>query len=144
MELPSVMITPEDIRRVMGIQARRVCDNVFPQERPNAVTDRLTEFIVVSLPYSFVNRMMGEDDDWWLDLTVVYEIYVADRKSASDPKLVDDPTMKRLRQALLGTFPLVDKEQGFKIVRPRTVVPATSDGNGYHYTRIQAKMTTMV
>ena len=128
----------------MGKQAQKVCENVFPQDRPNASTEKLKEFIVVSLPYSFVNRTLGEDDDWWLDITVVYEIYVADQKSASNPKLIDDKTMKRLREGLLNTFPLVNKTQGFKIVRPRIVIPASSDGNGYHYTRIQAKMTTMV
>ena len=138
------MITPEDIRREMGRQARTVCDKVFPQERPNASTEKLTEFIVVSLPYSFSNRTLGESDDWWLDITVVYEIYVADRKTAGNPKLVDDKTMERLREALFGTFPLTDGDRRFKIVRPRTVIPAASDGNGYHYTRIQAKMTTMV
>ena len=138
------MITPEDIRTAMGKQAKAVCSKVFPQERPNAVTEKLTEFIVVSLPYSFVNRTLGEDDDWWLDLTVVYEIFVADRKSADNPKQLDDKSMKRLREALYETFPLVDESLGFKITRPRTVIPASSDGNGYHYTRIQARMTTMV
>lgn len=138
------MITPEDIRKAMARQAKKVCDRVFPQERPNAVTETLKEFIVVSLPYSEVNRMMSEDDDWWLDMTVVYEIFVADRKSAANPKEVDDAAMKRLRQALFDKFPLIDYKQGFKIVRPRTVIPASSDGNGYHYTRIQAKMTTLV
>ena len=135
------MITPEDIRKAMGRQAMTVCKKVFPQDRPNAVTEKLTEFIVVSLPYSFVNRMLGEDDDWWVDITVVYEIFVADNKTAADPKRLDDDKMK---SALFGTFPLVDRELGIKITRPRTVIPASSDGNGYHYTRIQAKMTTMV
>ena len=58
------MITPEDIRKAMGKQAKRVCKSVFEQDRPNATTEKLTEFIVVSLPYSEVNRTMGEDDDW--------------------------------------------------------------------------------
>ena len=138
------MITPEDIRTSMGRQAKQVCQKVYPQERPSAVTDKLTEFIVVSLPYSGVNRTLGETDDWWYDLTVVYEIFVADKKSAADPKQMDDKAMKRLREALFGTFPMVDAKLGFKITRPRTVIPASSDGNGYHYTRIQAKMTTMV
>lgn len=138
------MITPEDIRRVMGKQAKRVCKDVYPQDRPNATTEKLTAFIVVSLPYSASNRMLGEDDDWWLDQTVVYEIYVADKSSASNPKQIDDKTMEQLREALYSTFPLSEPNGEFKIVRPRTVIPSSSDGNGYHYTRIQAKMTTMV
>lgn len=127
----------------MGKQAKKVCETVYPQDRPNAVPEKLKEFIVVSLPYSFVNRTLGEDDDWWLDITVVYEIFVADKISAKNPKLLDDEEMGRLRKALYETFPLVS-DKGFKITRPRTVIPASSDGNGYHYTRIQAKMTTMV
>ncbi|MCR5533718.1 MAG: hypothetical protein K6F47_00865 [Bacteroidaceae bacterium] len=127
----------------MGKQANNACDKVFPQDRPNATTDKLKEFIVVSLPYSFVNRELSEDD-WWLDATVVYDIYVADKKSANNPVQVDDKSMKRLRDALLKTFPLVNRNLGIKIVRPRIVIVSSSDGNGYHYSRVQARMTTMV
>lgn len=128
----------------MGKQVRGICSKVFPQERPNALTEDLKEFIVVSLPYSSVNRTLGECDDWWIDMTVVYEIFVADRKSAGDPKLLNDKRMKQLREAVYETFPMVEGSRRFKITRPRTVIPSSSDGNGYHYTRIQAKMTTMV
>lgn len=138
------MITPEDILEVMGRQAKTVCDKVYPQERPNAVTEKLTEFIVVSLPYSESNRTLGESDDWWLDETVVFEAYVADRKTAADPKMFNLPRMRELREGIRNLFPIVDYEAGLKITRPRTVVNASSDGNGYHYTRIQAKMTTML
>lgn len=138
------MITPEDILEVMGKQAKTVCTKVYPQDRPNASTEKLTEFIVVSLPYSESNKMLGEDDDWWLDETVVFEIYVADKKTASDPKLFNHKEMKKLRESVKGLFPIIDYTNGFKITRPRIVVNASSDGNGYHYSRIQAKMTTML
>ena len=138
------MIEAEDILEVMGKQAKKVCSKVYPQDRPNATTDKLTQFIVVSLPYSESNKMLGEDDDWWLDMTVVFEIYVADDKTASNPKQLDVKTMKSLRSQLKALFPIVDDNLGISITRPRTVIVASSDGNGYHYSRIQAKMTTMV
>lgn len=138
------MIEPEDILTVMGVEAKKVCTKVYPQDRPNATTDKLTQFIVVSLPYSPSNKTVGESDDWWLDQTVVFEIYVADKKTASNPKEYDVKTMKTLRQNLRALFPIIDRALGIKITRPRTVVMASSDGNGYHYSRIQAKMTTMV
>lgn len=138
------MIEPEDILKVMGVEAKKVCAKVYPHDRPNATTDKLTQFIVVSLPYSVSNKMLGEDDDWWLDMTVVFDIYVADKKTASNPKEFDMKPMKTLRSGLRALFPIVDTTLGIKITRPRTVVNAGSDGNGYHYTRIQAKMTTMV
>lgn len=138
------MIQTEDISEVMDLRAQSICKRTFLQERPNAVTEPLDEFIVVSLPYSEVNRTMGETDDWWLDMTVVYEIYVADRQTASNPKELNVPRMKALKEAVRSLFPIIDDERRFKIVRPRVVVPASSDGNGYHYCRIQAKMTTMV
>ena len=138
------MIQPEDILKVMGREAKAVCDTVFPQYRPNAVTEALRRFVVVSLPYSVVNKMLGEDDDWWLDQTVVFDLYVADKKGAENPKLLDLETMKELRSDILDLFPIVDMDAGFKITRPRIVVPAASDGNGYHFSRIQAKMSTMV
>ena len=138
------MIEAEDILEVMGKQAKKVCSKVYPQDRPNATTDKLTQFIVVSLPYSESNKMLGEDDDWWLDMTVVFEIYVADDKTASNPKQFDVKTMKSLRSQLQALFPIVDDNLGISITRPRTLIVASSDGNGYHYSRIQAKMTTMV
>jgi hypothetical protein len=137
------MITPEDILEAMDMEARKVCENTFLQERPNATDPKLTEFIVVSLPYSTSNRTLGENDDWWLDVTVVFEIFVADRKTNKSPKEFNQPAMKELRQSLFDLFPIV-RENSFKIDFPRTVIPASSDGNGYHYTRIQAKFTTMV
>lgn len=138
------MITPEDILELMGTRAREVCRTVFPQERPNAVTEKLSEFLVVSLPYSSSNRLLGEDTDWWIDMTVVFEAYVRDRKSASEPKLFDLKKMRTLREGIRALFPIVDYGLGVKMTRPRTVVNASSDGHGYHYTRIQAKLTTMV
>jgi len=138
------MITPEDILEVMDRESHKVCDRTFLQERPNATDSKLTEFVVVSMPYSTVNRTVGESDDWWIDVTVVFEIFVADRKTASSPKEFNQPAMKRLRKSLYEQFPIIDGDRRFKIVRPRTVIPASSDGNGYHYTRIQAKLTTMV
>ena len=136
------MITPEDILETMDMTAQTVCKRTFLQERPNATDSKLTEFIVVSLPYSETRRTLGENDDWWLDVTVVFEIFVADRKTRDNPKEFDQPKMKELRTALFEKFPV--KANGYKIDFPRSLIPATSDGNGYHYTRIQAKMTTMV
>ncbi len=127
----------------MDQEVKKVCGRTFLQERPNATDAKLSAFIVSSLPYSTVNRTLGENDDWWIDLTVVFEIFVADRKSNQNPKEFDSVKMKELRGKLFELFPIVVPEK-FKIVRPRTVIPASSDGNGYHYTRIQAKMTTMV
>ena len=138
------MIEPEDILKVMGTEAKKVCAKVYPQDRPNATTDKLTQFIVVSLPYAPSNKMLGEDDDWWIDQTVSFEIYVADKKTAANPKEYDSKSMKPLRANLRALFPIIDTNLGIKISRPRTVITASSDGNGYHYSRIQAKMTTMV
>jgi hypothetical protein len=52
--------------------------------------------------------------------------------------------MKTLRENIRALFPIVDDENRFIITRPRTVINASSDGNGYHLSRIQAKLTTMV
>lgn len=138
------MIEPEDILEVMGRQVKKVCDKVFPQDRPNATSDTLKRFVVVSIPYSPSNRTVGETDDWWVDQTVVFEIYVADRKTADNPKEYDYKTMRTLRRSVKELFPIFDHGLGIKITRPRTVIAGSSDGNGYHYSRIQAKMTTMV
>lgn len=138
------MLTHEDILQVMDERAKSVCKATYLQERPNATDEKLREFMVVSLPYSTSNKMLGEDDDWWIDLTVVFEIFVADWGAAGDPKEFNLIAMRRLRQQLTALFPIMDNERRFIITRPRTVITASSDGNGYHYTRVQAKLTTMV
>ena len=137
------MITPEEILEVMDINAKKVCDKTFLQNRPNAANVTLKTFIVASLPYSSSNKTIGENDDWWIDMTVVFEIFVADRKTNQNPLEFNNPKMKELREGVFALFPIIS-EGKFKIVRPRTVIPASSDGNGYHYTRIQAKLTTLV
>lgn len=136
------MLTPEDILETMDSEVRNVCSETFLQERPNATDKKLSEFVVSSLPYSESYKTMGENDDYWLDITVVFEIFVADKKTNQNPKEFNVAAMKRLRKNLLGLFPI--KTTKFKITNPRTVIPASSDGNGYHYTRIQAKLTTMI
>lgn len=128
----------------MGQQAKTVCSQVYPQNRPNAVTTRHNVYVVVALPYSPVNKTLGEDDDWWVDQTVVFELYVADKKGASDPRMLNTEVMKAKREAILALFPIINHSLGIKITRPRVVIPASSDGDGYHYSRIQARMTTMV
>lgn len=128
----------------MGRRALNVCNVVVEDNRPNATDEKLTQFIVVSLPYASMNRILGEADDWWVDMTVVFDVYVADLKSAKKPNRTDSPTMEALRQRLYSQFPIVDRTLGIKITTPRTVVNSASDGNAYHYTRIQAKMTTLV
>ena len=138
------MLEPDDILKVMGTEAKKVCAKVYPQDRPNATTDKLTQFIVVSMPYAPSNKTIGENDDWWVDQTVSFEIYVADKKTAANPKEYDGKTMVGLRSALNELFPIIDRKVGIKITRPRTVIVASSDGNGYHYSRVQARMTTMI
>lgn len=138
------MITPEDIKEIMGRKAKEVCDTVVEDNRANATDEKVMQFIVVSLPYSAMNKTVGEDDDWWVDMTVVYEAYVADKKSANKPNRTDSKAMKKLRQDIFGLFPIVDEEKGVKITRPRTIINSASDGRAFHFTRIQARMTTMV
>lgn len=138
------MIAVEDIKELMGRNAVLVCDTVVEDNRPNATDDKVTQFIVVSLPYSQQNKTISENDDWWVDMTVSFEIYVADKKSANKPNRTNSKTMKRLREQLLGLFPIVDIGLGVKLTNPRTVINSSSDGNAYHYTRVQARMTTMV
>lgn len=138
------MITPEDVKEVLGRRALTVCDTVVEDNRPNATDEKLTQFIVVSLPYASVNKTIGESDDWWIDMTVVYEVYVADTKVAKKPNRTSSKAMKALRKKIFELFPIVDMELGIKITTPRTIVNSASDGNAYHYTRIQAKMTTLV
>ena len=68
------MLTPEDILQIMDERvSSKMNVRTFLNKRPEAVDKKVEEFVVVALPYSASNRTIG-DDDWWIDMTVTFEI----------------------------------------------------------------------
>ena len=119
-------------------------------ERPSAVLNGQTSFLVVSLPGTITNQIIGEDgtvgeDDFdWSDATLAIEIFVKDDVKASNPNEVSIIAVNTYTEQLKSLFPMVDYTLGVEAVKPKVVIPAHSDGNGFHYTRVHARISTMV
>lgn len=118
-------------------------------ERPSAVLEGQSSFLVVSLPGTITNQIVGEDgsvgeDDFdWSDATLTIEIFVKDDVKASNPDEVSINAVNTYTEQLKGLFPIADLTRGVEAVKPKVVIPAHSDGNGFHYTRVHARISTM-
>lgn len=116
-------------------------------ERPSAVDKAQTSFIVLSLT-SIRNQIIGEDGALdsasfdWSDTTLIIELFVKDNVKAANPNEVAINEVETYAEQLKGLFPIYDSTTGVTAVKPRVIVPAHSDGNSFHYTRIHASLST--
>lgn len=117
-----------------------ICDKGYYQDRPASVTDRPDSYIVVSLPSAVYNNELGERGEYNdFSTTVVFEIYVRDIVSASNPNCIDVKTMDDKVRALLNVFPITNED--FKVTDPQITIQ-TSDKSGFHVTFIQGQLRT--
>lgn len=117
-----------------------ICDKGYYQDRPSSVTDSPNSYIVISLPSAVYNNELGERGEYNdFSTTVVFEIYVRDIVSASNPNCIDIKTMDDKVSAILKLFPIDTKD--FKINKPQITLQ-TSDKSGFHVTFIQAQLNT--
>lgn len=116
-------------------------------DRPSAVDKSQNAFLVLSLT-AIRNQIIGEDgvlgetDFDWSDTTLIIEIFVRDNGKASNPNEVSINSVDAYTEQLKGLFPITDATSGVTAVKPRVIVPSHSDGNGFHYTRVHAALTT--
>ena len=117
----------------------------YLQERPAATKEKADAFIVVSLPSSIRNQEISSDGSYnMFETTAVFQIFVKDDTSASNSNEMAVISINSKAEALLGLFPMTDKTKEITVSVPRIVIPASSDGNGFHYMRIQANLSTTV
>lgn len=117
-----------------------ICDKGYYQDRPASVTDRPDSYIVISLSSAVYNNELGERGEYNdFSTTVVFEVYVRDIVSASNPNCIDVKTMDDKVSAVLKLFPINTKD--FKINNPQITLQ-TSDKSGFHVTFIQGQLRT--
>lgn len=112
--------------------------------RPTALDTAITQFLVVYLPSGIREREIGGHSGGydWSTCTVAFEVFVRDNMKASIPNDADIPSIDTIIDALMDVFPIVDREHDVVISKPRIVIPASSDGNGFHYSRLHASLST--
>lgn len=133
------MISTGTIRNDVMKSLRGICDEIH-RDRPTSVAKRLSSYIVVSLPSDIVNEELdprGTYNDF--TTTLLVEVYVRDKMSASNPVAIDEGLMDEKVAKVLERFP-IDTDHIFA-TRP-TVALQDNDGSGFHVTLIRARVRT--
>ena len=135
------MVKVEDLYKAMYYPLSDV-GMVYLQDRTSAVKYSTDEFLVVELPSGISEVEMGQDGEYGLySTTAQVLVFVKDNISASNPNQLSVTRLSELCEAVMGKFPIVDKERDVTLSKPRLMINAASDERGFHYSVIQSKLT---
>lgn len=108
-------------------QMKDVSANVFPESRPSATQQQMSDFIVVSLP------VLIDDQNAFQRTTLRIEIFVKNRASG----VAYTKRLQELLNATIGKFPIATKR--FSATAPRLLLKG-ADGLGFTAWNVQAKL----
>lgn len=134
------MISIKVLRDEITGALQGICDKIYKQDRPTSVAKRLNSYLVVSFPSAIVNREIdprGAYNDF--TTTLLIEVYVRDKMSASNPIAIDEDSMDDKVTKVLGRFP-IDTEH-LLATRPEEALE-DNDDSGFHVTLIRARLRT--
>lgn len=136
------MIRISDYMQVAYNAVKPLCEKVFLKDRPKSVDQKTDCYIVVDMPSYISNREIDYSGSFdYYVTTIGFYIFVRDKVTSRHLEIIDIVMMDELLKHVLALFPIADREKGVKIHRPRVVV-SNSDGDGWHYTLVSARMTT--
>lgn len=137
------MINISDYIQVAYEAVKKVVPNVY-FDRPKAVSDKVGEYAVVYCPNYISNRELGGEDALnYYVTTVDIDLYVRDKQTAQKTNQAHIKRIDKLLKETMKLFPIVDKEKSVMIHIPR-VIFSSSDGEGWHYVLITARLTTYI
>lgn len=139
------MVSIKEILQGLKDKALTVCSKVYTQERPTATDDGLASFIVVSVPTSLYEEIEGMSIGWWTHTAVQFEIYTKDKATAANPNQMNIPKSDSMFCDIMNLFPFTIQGQDvvYNVKSPEVLLVGRSDGNGFHFTLIQATLTTI-
>lgn len=115
---------------------------MYVADRPKAVAEKTKSFIVVDIPNYVSNRELNRDGSYnYYVTTASIDLFVRDKMTAQRVEMLDINKMDELLKQILEKFPIKDEEHEIFVTNPRVILSA-SDGDGFHYTSIQARLTT--
>lgn len=117
-----------------------ICDKTYYRDRPTSVVERINSYLVISLPSNIVNNEIdpsGAYNDY--TTTVLLEVYVRDKMSASNPVEMNIKVMDEKVGKTLAAFPI--NTGNIFVTRPE-IVMQENDGSGFHVTLIRARLST--
>lgn len=136
------MLSVKDILRSMYDAVDGIADMTYLQDRPKAVSDRISSYILVELPSSMSSRVIeaevGNYDDYVT--TCRFTLFVRNRTRAGNINEIDINSVDTKLKAILGIFPVVDNK--VQITNP-TIVLSGDDESNFHYVFIQATLRTI-
>lgn len=119
-----------------------ITDRVFLKDRPQAVPEKLKTFCVVDVSSWVNNKEQDASGVFDYYTGVVYiSLFVRDKVTPNGLQQVDINKVDALVKEALERFPIVNTKLGVKVMRPKPLV-AVSDEDGFHYSLIQASLTT--
>lgn len=101
----------------------------YTSNRPSSIPDTVKEFIVIDLPGSIL------DETAYQDATLRIDIFKRDKSGSIE----DVNGLDLLTKSVMGLFPIVNGI--LRATKPK-IVAGGSDGYGFHYIIIYAKLLT--
>ena len=133
------MVRFDDIYKTLNTHLGGIVDASYPKDRPESVQDKVQSFIVISMP-SMIDMPLVGSNDYNTDLEI--EVFVRDKNTKASPNLIRLETIENKMQLLFDKFPY--RFTDFKVGKPKIMFHGKDDGKGFHYSLIQAQITTFV
>lgn len=117
-----------------------ICDKTYYQDRPTSVDSKVDSYLVISLPSNIENQELdprGTYRDY--TTTLLLEVYVRDKMSASNPVGMNLRVMDEKVSAVMGVFPI--DATSLLATQPEVVIQ-DNDESGFHVTLIRARIRT--
>mgnify|MGYP003495403337 CR=1 FL=1 len=142
MRLRSILLE-EWVKAPAEIKSTPVCATEFNTSRVIPPDASVSDFIVVSLPSIIDNKEQDEKGGYnWYETTAQIEVYIKDIPTSANPVGLRSDVLTAKINSIKALFPIKDKINGFKMIRPR-FFPIMKDDSGFHFMIIQAKLTTL-
>ena len=127
----------------MDYAVNGICSKTYYPERPTSLDASVSDFIVVSLPSIIDNKEQDEKGGYnWYETTAQIEVYIKDIPTTANPVGLRSDVLTAKINSIKALFPIKDKVNGFKMIRPR-FFPIMKDDSGFHFMIIQSKLTTL-
>jgi hypothetical protein len=137
------MINISDYIETAYNAAKTVMSHVY-LDRPKAVSDKVSEYAVVYCPNYINNRELGGEDALnYYVTTVDIDLYIRDKQTSQQTNQMNVKRIDKVLKDIMALFPIINKEKSVMIHNPR-VIFSSSDGEGWHYVLITARLTTYI
>lgn len=136
------MVSIKTILKDVYDNVKDVCSKTYLQERPESVSPKLNDFLVIRATNGFRNGEIDPRGGYeYYETTIRFEVFVRDKVTDKNPNGIDINTMDTKVSSLINLIPFYTEH--LKVTEPRVTI-SIKDGDGFHVTFIVAELTTLV